>query len=553
MHRFAIYARKSSEDKRETAKSIKEQLESAHDVARQQGLLVYKEYQESKSAMKPGLRPLYAEMISLVERGEIDGIICWQVNRLVRNMEEGGKLAQLLIDGKLRQICTHTAIHRSGDNIYPLVLEAAQSTQYSLDLRDNVIRGLTGHLENGGWNSKAYTGYRNERDPVNGKRGIVVPDGDRFTLLRKAWDMMLSGAYTPAQVIHHLNTTWGYRTRKTERSGGQPITRSHAYNIFRNPFYAGYTLCKGQLRKGNHPPMVTEEEFSRVQEYLDRNLTQRTVPRILTYTGLIRCGYCGLQVTGEYKVLKNGKPWVNYRCSNSRGCCTNRGLSEEKIESIMRERLDEITIDPELCDVAVENIIQSLDGECVPIETIHQQQNEALADIQRQKRNLKMMWLRELITDEDEYKQTEKELNDQEAQLTWKMERSRQELEHMRANAFNATTYTKIARDRFMISSPTKKREIVNALGIEYQLFGAEKKLIMQTHPLLVEVTEYVRGLSGAFEPHVCSSESLQTNDSMNTVLFGRTEQTLLELNDRLKMFLRESNFPDLFTTESLG
>ena len=77
-------------------------------------------------------------------------------------------LSQLLIDGQdASEIRTPHACHKPGDNILPLVLETATSTQYSLDLKINVERGLTGHFERGGWNACAPQGYRNDRDLIN--------------------------------------------------------------------------------------------------------------------------------------------------------------------------------------------------------------------------------------------------------------------------------------------------------------------------------------------------------------------------------------------------
>jgi hypothetical protein len=231
-------------------------------------------------------------------------------------MEEGGKLAQLLIEGKINEIRTPYAVHRSGDNILPLVLDTATSTQYSLELVRNVGRGMRGHFEQGGLNYKARQGYRNLRDPDNPRRGIVVPDEPRYTLIRKGFDLLLTGAYNVWQVAQILNDTWGYRTRKTEKQGGTPLRRTHAYQMFRDPFYAGFVRYKGEIRPGSHPPMLSAAEFDRVQEILGAQARpkHRSTERAFAYTGLMRCGHCGAQITAERHTLKNGIPYVFYRC-----------------------------------------------------------------------------------------------------------------------------------------------------------------------------------------------------------------------------------------------
>src|SRR5579863_7612368 len=185
MFRYAIYARKSDDDTSVTEKSIGEQLLEADRIATQSSLQVLWRKTESKSAKIPDVRPVWKELVCLIEAGSIDSIICWHINRLVRNMKEGGHLVQLLIDGKIKEIRTPHACYRSGDNILPIVLEAAQATQYSLDLTNTVKRSMAGNFKAGGCNHRTRPGYFNARDPLNRKRGVVERDGHRFELIRK--------------------------------------------------------------------------------------------------------------------------------------------------------------------------------------------------------------------------------------------------------------------------------------------------------------------------------------------------------------------------------
>ena len=147
---YGQYARKSDDDKSVTEKSITDQLTELKPIIEREGLLVVKTWQESKSAKIPHCRPHFSEMISLIEKGKINGIICWHINRLVRNMGEGGLLVQLFVEGKIKEIRTPSGIYRSGDNILPLVIEAASATQYSLDHTKNVNRGMKSKFAKGG-------------------------------------------------------------------------------------------------------------------------------------------------------------------------------------------------------------------------------------------------------------------------------------------------------------------------------------------------------------------------------------------------------------------
>lgn len=507
MFRYALYARKSDEDTKLTEKSIGEQLDLWRTLGAQHGYIIAREFEESKSAKVPGVRPCYNEMMRLIEKGQINAILCWNINRLVRNMKEGGALAQLLVEGKLREIRTPSECYKPGDNILPLVVQAATSTQYSLDLAQAVLRGMDGHFQRGGLNYRARQGYRNERDPLNLERGIVVPDGDRFTLMRKAWDMLLTGAYTPVQVVTVLNDDWHYRTRKTAKGGGQPLTRSAAYKLFKDPFYAGYVRYKGQLRKGQHPPMVTEEEFQAVQTllrtdtgeasqgaglYRGTGATQRRCRQEFAFTGLMRCGECGQQITAERHCLR-GKVYVSYHCANSYGRCTKKGLSEAQVEAEIVRLLTRLTLDEPLCQIALQNIARSLETKRGDAQAVSAQQERALDEIERQLTNLETMWLQGLMTDPARYQKREGELTAQKNKLAQEAQQSRRAWEQMRQNAQRATQYVCLARSHFLVAEAARKRAIAKALGTEYLFFGREKRLQIVPDPLLVEMARLAR------------------------------------------------------------
>jgi DNA invertase Pin-like site-specific DNA recombinase len=91
--RYALYARKSDDDTKVTEKSIGEQVAVLLGMAQTQGLPVVATYEESSSAKTPGKRPLFTRLLRQIEHGEVNALLCWHVNRLARNMEEGGKLA----------------------------------------------------------------------------------------------------------------------------------------------------------------------------------------------------------------------------------------------------------------------------------------------------------------------------------------------------------------------------------------------------------------------------------------------------------------------------
>lgn len=97
----------------------------------------------------------------------------------------------------------------------------------------------------------------------------------------------------------------GFRTRRTRKMGGKPLAMSAIYLIFTRPFYYGefeYPQGSGRWHQGRHEPMVTRDEYDRVQVFLGRRGNPRPKAHYaFAFTGLIVCAGCGGMVTAAEK------------------------------------------------------------------------------------------------------------------------------------------------------------------------------------------------------------------------------------------------------------
>ena len=71
--------------------SIEAQLFELREFARKETLEILQEFQESKSAKKPG-REKFGEMMSRIESMDGVGILAWHPDRLARNSVDGGRI-----------------------------------------------------------------------------------------------------------------------------------------------------------------------------------------------------------------------------------------------------------------------------------------------------------------------------------------------------------------------------------------------------------------------------------------------------------------------------
>ena len=282
MIRYIIYCRKSSEAEDRQVLSIESQISELKKLAEKLNFPVVDIFTESQSAKSPG-RPLFNEMIKKINQGKAEGIICWKLDRLARNPLDGGQIIWMLQKAIIKHIQTFDRGYYPEDNVLLMSVEFGMANQYVLDLSKNVKRGLKTKAERGWYPAPAPLGYLNDKTKERGKREIVK-DPERFELVKKMWELMLTGNYTPPKIAAIANNEWGFRTPK-----GKPLLRSTIYRLFTNPFYYGwfeYPVRSGNWYKGSHEPMITQEEFDRVQILLGRRGKPRVKNIILLLQGL---------------------------------------------------------------------------------------------------------------------------------------------------------------------------------------------------------------------------------------------------------------------------
>jgi site-specific DNA recombinase len=533
--RYIRYARKSEPDEGRQEKSIEQQRDIMIEDARKHGLLVVKEIEESVSAKVPGRRQGYKEMVQWIKKGKADGILVYHENRLARNPLESGELQQLLQDGFIKEIRTHETVYRPEDNALLFAVISSMSNQYSRDLSTHVKRGMSGKRADGWYPHRAPEGYRN-----NTYDHTIEVDPERFALMRKAWELMLTGSYSVAQVLEVLNNEWGYTTRPLRKTGGGPLVRSALYRIFGNVFYTGRWLEKGVLYEGKHTPMVSVYEFNQVQEILKRpGKAQRKVHEF-AYTGLIRCARCGCMVSAELQRGRHGRgQYIYYHCSNARKMCSKISISEKDLEQQIDSLLHKVSIHPAVKEIALEEIRNWQKGESTDRETLFAGQQRALLEAEKKMNRLVQMYLNELFDNDQEYLARKAELQAEINRMKLEVEASQEEFERITETAENAFHFAAHAREQFLLGDIRRKREVARALGLKYTF--SEGTVSIDLHPALAaiytikqseeyrEMTDKTGGNMACIEPQEIGSESKKDGSFEPSVSLGWPKGTLYQ------------------------
>jgi DNA invertase Pin-like site-specific DNA recombinase len=528
MPRYFIYCRKSSEAEDRQVLSIESQINELKRLAERLNLTVIDILSEARSAKAPG-RPVFNEMIKKINQGKADGIICWKLDRLARNPIDGGQIIWMLQKGIIKHIQTYDRSYYPEDNVLVMNVEFGMANQYILDLSKNVKRGLKTKVEKGWLPSLAPLGYLNDKSKI-------IKDPERFDLVRKMWDLMLTGIYSPPKILEIANNKWGLRTLQ-----GKVLARSSIYRIFTNPFYYGwfeYPKGSGNWYQGAHEPMITPEEYDKVQILLGRKGRPRPKKYNFAFTGLIRCGECRAMVTAEEKnqvicssckykfssinrlecpkcntlieEMKNPTilKYVYYHCTKRKDPkCTQGSIEVKELERQIDEYLSRIHISERFKNWAIKYLKEENEKETTSREAILNSQRRAYDNCLKKLNNLFQLKISPLNTDgsllsDEEYAKRKTELIREKAYLEEILKDTGRRVKKWLDIAEKTFNFACYARYWFENGTPEEKKTILQALGSNLTL--KDKKLYIQIKKLFVPIENVSQGIPEAkprFEP----------------------------------------------------
>ena len=322
---YFLYARKSTDVEDKQILSIEAQLAELHALAKREQLNVVEVFVEKRSAKMPG-RPVFNEMMSRIQKGEAQGIVCWKIDRLARNPVDGGQIQWLLQNKVITHIQTHDRGYYPADNVLMMSVEFGMANQYIRDLSVNTARGLRAKARQGHFPGTAPVGYLNDQ-----RTKTIVLNRKKSKIIRAAFELYAKNHSRYEDIGQYLYDN-GVRTTSGKRMHDEQITF-----ILSNIFYYGHFKYSGEIYEGRHTPIVSKQLFDKVQKVMQERGHPQVVgkePKI--YCGLMSCGECGMSITGEAqkKLLKNGDThyYTYYRCTKkSAARCSQSYVREEQL------------------------------------------------------------------------------------------------------------------------------------------------------------------------------------------------------------------------------
>ena len=473
--KYVLYARKSTEASDKQVQSIDDQIRIMKARANRDGLKIVAILHEAKSGGHPGTREKFNEMIDMINNGKANGILSWKLDRISRNPQDSGYVHQMMNDGRIAWILTDGRDYCEDDDVI-FDVESSMDARYRKDLMKNVRRGMMSKAEKGWMPCVPPVGYLNDYHTRT-----IVKDPATWDLVRKVFDKWLTGTVTVAELTRYAEEI-GLRTHQRNVRGGKPVSLTGMRGLLENPFYVGRFRYAKREYNGNHPALITEEEFERSKALIGglHNTRPKDPEMSFITQGILKCATCGYAVVVEKhtRKYKSGKTQDFIYCHCSGKCkdfkCPQKKIfvPEKEILKQIRDELSKYTIDQKFFDLAIEALAEEEDKRVSERDTKVAELNKQKLGVENELSGLRRMRYRGEITDQAWFLSEEQLLTDQIDALNKQINTVESATKNWRKIADDVFMFARYAKEDFDSGDPKRMQYVMKALGAEIKLSG---------------------------------------------------------------------------------
>lgn len=358
--RCAIYTRKSTEEGLDQDfNSLDAQREAAESFVASQKhegwAALPTRYDDGGFSGGTMDRPALQRLLADVERGRIDCIVVYKVDRLSRSLLDFSKIVEVFerqgvsFVSVTQQFNTTTSMGRLTLNI---LLSFAQFEREIIGerIRDKVAAAKRKGKYTGGMPILGYDVDRpNKRLVVNTEEAKLVRH------IFKRFCQLGSATQLAGELNEQGKRTKAWTTLKGTTRGGRAWNKGHLYRLLNNHIYIGEIEHKGTYYPGEHDAIVPRTLWDDAHRILAENYrvranrTRAKTPALLK--GIIRCGHCGSSM-GPTFTRKKGKTYRYYLCvhasKNGYKSCPVRTVAAGTVEEAVVGQLRAVFRTPEL-------------------------------------------------------------------------------------------------------------------------------------------------------------------------------------------------------------
>ena len=278
--RCAVYCRVSSDERLDQEfNSIDAQREAGHAyIASQRAegwIPVTDDYDDPGYSGGNTDRPALKRLLADIERGLIDIVVVYKIDRLTRSLADFAKMVEVFdqrdvsFSAVTQQINSATSMGRLMLNV---LLSFAQFEREVTGerIRDKIAAAKRKGMWMGGVPSIGY-------DVVN--RQLVINEAEAAVVRRIFEEMLTIGS--PTQIAANLTaegiTTKAWTTQEGQTRSGTRIDKKYLHKLLRNRIYLGELSHKGNWYPGAHPPIIDRALWDKVAAILATDGHTRSV------------------------------------------------------------------------------------------------------------------------------------------------------------------------------------------------------------------------------------------------------------------------------------
>lgn len=387
------WKRVSSKRQKDEGASIEAQEKLISEYALKNGISIDKKKFEVDESAKNENRKVFLEMIDYMKKNpQIKYLLCEKTDRLLRgNLKDRVLIEELINDYDKEIHCIKEGLilgknTKSSQKLH-FDIQNALARHFLNNLSDEVKKAYDVLVDDGFYPHPPPLGYKSKLEDH-----LAIVESSVSPFILRAFELCSTGEHSEKQISQILYSE-GFRSKKGNRVGKSAIGK-----ILHDPFYYGYFRWKGEIKRGNHEPIITKDLYNKVQEVLSpKSKKRKGFKHDFTYTGLMTCGECGFGITAETQ-----KGHIYYHCTKPRGVekCSQKFVREEIIDEQIEKLVEVISLNLKKLEVIKDIMSVSLEEESQFVQTSLDSLNKRYNDLQDQQSKLLDLYLKGKIKDE---------------------------------------------------------------------------------------------------------------------------------------------------------
>lgn len=342
IERVACYVRVSTLAQKEEGYSIDEQIDRLTAYCKAMDWHVVKFYTDAGYSGGNMDRPALSDLLTASKSRLFDAVVVYKLDRLSRSQRDTLTIIEGLLDNDVDFVSmtenfdTSTPFGKATIGILSVFAQLERE-----QIKERTALGRVGRAKEGKYRGGGFVPIGYEY-----KDGHLVINPTEAAQIKELHQLYQQGESfrNIAKIFHNKGYTHKYGTWEVYR-----IAR-----LIKNPLYCGYITHKGELYKGEHEPIISEQTFERSMDvYKGRNTAKSPHIGRSMLGGLLFCARCG----ARYGISRGGgsSPYQYYCCHSRRKIsphmvkdpnCKNKNWRRDDLEKLVTDEIRKLKNEP---------------------------------------------------------------------------------------------------------------------------------------------------------------------------------------------------------------